>query len=80
MGPFLPTDWPGPGGLKGRGTLDEPGRREHHREQCDRGAQRVPGVESAEGFLDSSTPYLNTTRETACIERLLSNGHKSIFT
>ena len=26
MGPFLPVDRPGPGGLKGRGTLDEPGR------------------------------------------------------
>ena len=74
VGLFLPADWPGPGGLKGRDTLDEPGRRKHHREQRDRGAwferrdasfvitrelcslerQRVPGVESAEGFLDSS--------------------------
>ena len=26
MSPFLPADQPGPGGLKGRGTLGEPGR------------------------------------------------------
>ena len=54
LGPFLPVDRPGPGGLKGRGTFDGPGRRKHHREQRDRGAQRVPGVERAEGFLNSA--------------------------
>ena len=110
VGPFLPADRPGPGGLKGRGTLDEPRRRKHHRPHRGRSAwferrdasfvsagnlrfpacsqnaprsadiagrrpangqnpadsgtitrerrslerQRVPGVERAEGFLDSS--------------------------
>ena len=38
VGPFLPTDRPGPGGLKGRGALGEPGRCKHLREQRDRGA------------------------------------------
>ena len=60
-GPFLPGNHPDPGGLKGRGALGEPGRRKHHRERSDRGAQRVPGVESAEGFLDPGTSSLNTT-------------------
>ena len=38
MSQFLLANQLTPGGLKGRGTLDEPGRRKHHREQRDRGA------------------------------------------
>ena len=41
------------------------------RELCSLERQRVPGVESAEGFLDSSIPYLNTTRGS---ERTVKNA------
>ena len=57
MSQFLPASQLNPGGLKGRDTLDEPGRRKHRREQRDRGAQRVLGVERAEGFLRLQAPY-----------------------
>ena len=75
--PFLPADRPGPGGLKGRGTLDEPGRSRRPapraREssalpvtQAPQGAKRPrsaasPGSRECRGLSGLLVPYLNTT-------------------
>ena len=55
MGPFLPADRPGSGGLNGRGGFTA----SNGTAEPSRGPRA--DVESAEGFLDPGTSYLNTT-------------------
>ena len=54
MGPFLPVDRPGPGGLKGRGTLDSQDSLRSSVALLPAALASSGFIESAEGFLGSS--------------------------
>ena len=50
MGPFLPADRPGPGGLKALGTLDS-------RDSLRASVALLPAVLASSGFAESASPF-----------------------
>ena len=74
VGPFLPVDRPGPGGLKGRGTLDEPGRSRRPAPRA-RESEALPVTQAPQGAMrprsvvqkDGSASRLSSSRESIAL-------------